>query len=305
MSESYDVLCVGAVNHDAIALVSALPADDERMVADDIVVGHGGPAAQAAVTLARLGHAVALCSSVGDDSDGAAIIAGLEAEGVDTRFVRTVPGSRTPRTIVLANTTTGERSIVTSAYRSSPVDPPIDLAPIVHVDQVGFPVVDERLRRGEPGGRLSLDAGNPVSGLSLERVWLYAPTRVALERDLGAEPGESLDALAERALASGPERVVVTDGPRGSWWYEGAAVTHVGAIAIEVVSSLGAGDVFHGALISAMIDGRTPEDALLWANTCAALSCRAVDGRSGIPHRAELEATIAKRDRPVPGGEGR
>jgi sugar/nucleoside kinase (ribokinase family) len=59
------------------------------------------------------------------------------------------------------------------------------------------------------------------------------------------------------------------------------------------VSTLGAGDVFHGALLAALLDGQPIDDALRFANAAAGLSCRALDGRSGIPSRREVERLIA------------
>jgi len=59
------------------------------------------------------------------------------------------------------------------------------------------------------------------------------------------------------------------------------------------VSTLGAGDVFHGALLACFVRGLELRDALRHANACAALSCRALDGRSAIPTWNELEQALA------------
>jgi sugar/nucleoside kinase (ribokinase family) len=61
----------------------------------------------------------------------------------------------------------------------------------------------------------------------------------------------------------------------------------------EVASTLGAGDVFHGAFLAALIEERPLDEALRFANAVAALSCRALDGRSAIPSRAEADAWLA------------
>ena len=55
-----------------------------------------------------------------------------------------------------------------------------------------------------------------------------------------------------------------------------------------LVSTLGAGDVFHGALLAAFVRGLDLLAALEQANAAAALSCRALDGRSAIPTWEEL-----------------
>lgn len=66
---------------------------------------------------------------------------------------------------------------------------------------------------------------------------------------------------------------------------------HVSAPAfpVDVVSTLGAGDVFHGALLAQLVRDVPLPDALAPANACAALSCRALDGRSAIPTGEELD----------------
>ena len=62
---------------------------------------------------------------------------------------------------------------------------------------------------------------------------------------------------------------------------------------VEAVSTLGAGDVFHGALLAALVRGASLQDALAMANRVAALSCRGLDGRSAIPTLQELERSAA------------
>jgi sulfofructose kinase len=55
---------------------------------------------------------------------------------------------------------------------------------------------------------------------------------------------------------------------------------------------LGAGDVFHGALVAAVVKGLPLDQQLAFANVTAALSCRGLDGRSRIPSLAEVEAAM-------------
>jgi sugar/nucleoside kinase (ribokinase family) len=46
-------------------------------------------------------------------------------------------------------------------------------------------------------------------------------------------------------------------------------------------------------MLAALARGLELRDALVRANTCAALSCRALDGRSAIPTWDELERALA------------
>ena len=56
----------------------------------------------------------------------------------------------------------------------------------------------------------------------------------------------------------------------------------------DPVSTLGAGDVFHAALPAALVDEKPLPEALAFANAAAAVSCRALDGRSAIPTPEEV-----------------
>lgn len=269
------VLCVGLATLDTILVVPEPPPRDGRIVATDGCVAGGGPAATAAVALARLGVDVAFAGAVGDDL-GVTIRDELAAEGVDVTRLAIVPGAQSPRSAILVEQATGARGIV--HLPGSAAFEPVDAEGFdwVHVDHVGW----GRVRAGS--AQVSIDGGNPIPGLDLAGVALYAPTVPALTAAYGS---------AEAALAAGAETVVVTRGAGGSsaWTAAGdrfdAPGDHVAAR-----STLGAGDVFHGALLAALVGGEPLREALATANLCAALSCRALDGRSAIPTREELEA---------------
>jgi sulfofructose kinase len=64
---------------------------------------------------------------------------------------------------------------------------------------------------------------------------------------------------------------------------------------VDVVSTLGAGDVFHGALLAQVIQGHNLQESLKRANAVAALSCRGLDGQSMIPNTSELNQFLKER----------
>ena len=272
------VVCVGLATRDTILDVPRHPAADELVMATDVAVAGGGPAATAAVALARLGVPTAFVGAVGDDDTGAFIRHGLESEGVDVSELAVVPGARSPQSAIYVGA--GTRAI--AAFRGDMGAPRLSARAVrlcrgadwVHVDQTGYGSVPRDVR-------LSIDGGNPIDGLRLDGVALYGPTEAALERDFGT---------AEAALAAGAGLVVVTRGARGCAAYTaGGRVEAAGASVESPVSTLGAGDVFHGALLAAFVHGRELSDALAFANRAAALSCRALDGRSATPTLEEME----------------
>jgi sulfofructose kinase len=246
------IVCVGLATRDTIYALPRHPDANDRVVATERSVAGGGPAATAAVTIAKLGVDVRFVGVVD------------ELPGVD---VVAMPGRIVESTILVSG---DARAIITE--EPSVFEAPADVlrgAEWVHVDHIGWGSV--------PGGdfRLSVDGGNPIPRLELDRVELYAPTE---ERDDG-----------RRARLT-----VVTKGAGGCTVYEDDRAYDVpGFRGVDVVSTLGAGDVFHGALLACLVRGLQLRDAARYANACAALSCRALDGRSAIPTWDELEAAAA------------
>lgn len=306
MQAGLSVVCVGVATHDVIAVASDPLLPDGRIVAEAIVDAGGGNAATAAVALARLGVAVEFVGRIGDDAVGATIRKRLGEEGVGIAGLREVVGGQSPASVIVVNPATAQRSIVTLPAAGLALElGPAELeacrrAAWIHVDYAGHRAIGQ-IRRAGIRTPVSLDAGNAVADLDLREIALYAPTRSELCRVMGT--GDVREAI-ELAIAAGPRMVAVTMGEEGSVagvrTAEGG-VAFLQAPAFPVArmgSTLGAGDVFHGALVAGLALGRGEGEALLWANAAAALACRGVDGRSAIPVLAELEAFLS-------GGGGR
>ncbi len=288
------VVFVGAATVDSIALVSGYPGADDRVVAEELTFAGGGPAATAAVTAARLGVSVAFVGTVGDDPDGERILADLEGEGVDVSGVTRVPGRRSAASVIVVDRGRGTRAICARPGPAVDASHAADLvraAEWVHADHLGWAAVRGLL---DPSAsrrpRLSVDAGNPIPDFTPDGVDLFVPTVHALRRCYGDLPVES---LLRAAHDDGARRVVATDGARGSHGADsGGPVVHVEAVPTDVLSTLGAGDVFHGALVAAHVRARPLEEALRYANTVAAISCTGLDGRSAIPSHDQALAHL-------------
>ena len=278
------VLCLGTLLLDTIALVGRLPGEDERVEAEHIVLAGGGNASTAAVTMARLGVDVDFAGVIGDDQVGRMVLDGLTAEGVGVAHVEVRADVETTSSVVVVNTDSATRTIITRPATVPTTIP--DGYQWVHVDKVGYRTLHAL---GGISARVSIDDGNPVPDLDLSLIDLYVPTvQVLLNRFGVSDPLEA----AHRAIRDGARAVVATDGARGSFAVDARTVACAPALPIVPLSSLGAGDVFHGALLAAMVLGKVLPEAIRFANVAAALSCRAIDGRSGIPDRRMVEETL-------------
>jgi sulfofructose kinase len=160
----------------------------------------------------------------------------------------------------------------------------------VHVDHVGINRLDEAgISRGT-GPQISFDAGYGVETFDPITVDLFVPT----DRQMALRyPGVDLAVALENDSMKAGSTVVATQGSAGSAGFspETGLVTAPG-FNVEVTSTLGAGDVFHGALVAQLIQGYQLQEAMHRANAVAALSCRGLDGQSMIPTTPELDAYL-------------
>jgi sulfofructose kinase len=287
-------VCVGVITIDTIALVDKYPSEDERVLANEISRAGGGPAAVAAVALSRLGIKSAIVGTIGDDADGKEVLRIFAQEGVDTSGI-SIGTTPTAGSVIVASKEHSARAIstrqpVTQAPINEAAKKLIANAQWVHVDHVGIKRLDEAgIARGN-GPQISFDAGYGVETFDPIVVDLFVPT----DRQMALRyPGVDLAVVLENDSMKAGNTVVATQGSAGSAGFspETGLVTAPG-FTVEVTSTLGAGDVFHGALVAQLIQGYSLQEAMRRANAVAALSCRGLDGQSKIPTTTELDAYL-------------
>jgi sulfofructose kinase len=292
------VLCVGHAVQDFVFAVPELPARGEKYRASRFESMGGGPAATAAVTVARLGGRAVLAARVGDDAAAAMIVDELRGYGVDCGHVRRCHGCGSSVSAVIVDAH-GERMIVNHLDPGLPVDPswlpgPAGVgAQAVLVDTRWPEGALAALRAARSAGLPAvLDADRPIPpGGEL----LRAATHVAFSADALCDfagiddPAQAL----ERVGAGLPGWCCVTAGGDGVYALEDGGVVRHAAHAVPVVDTLGAGDVWHGAFALALADGRDERAAIRQASAAAALKVQRHGGRGGAPTRAELDTFLA------------
>ena len=291
---SIQAVCAGVITIDTIALVDKYPGEDERVLANEISRAGGGPAAVAAVALSRLGIKIAVVGTIGDDADGKEVLRIFAKEGVDTSGI-SIGSTATAGSVIVASKEHSARAIST---RQPVVQAPINdaakhliaNAQYLHVDHVGIKRLGEMgVTRGK-GPQISFDAGYGVESFDPIVVDLFVPT----DRQMALRyPGVDLAFALENDSLKAGNTVVATQGSAGSAGFspETGLVTAPG-FKVDVISTLGAGDVFHGALVAQLIQGHSLQEAMRRANAVAALSCRGLDGQSMIPTTTELDAYL-------------
>ena len=285
---------MGVITVDTIALVDKYPHSDERVLAEKIVRSLGGPAAVASVALSRLGIKSALVGTIGEDPDGTLILETLKHEGVDTSGI-TKSSEPTSGSVIVVSKSENTRAIstrqpITQIKPNEAAQKLISNSEWIHVDHVGIKQLDSLgIKRGA-GPKISFDAGYGVKDFEVSKVDLFAPN----DRQMSdRHPGKSAESATQLDSESGANIVATTLGSKGSIAYsQSEGLVDAKPLKGEILSTLGAGDVFHGALLAQLISGFSLKDSISRANIVAGLSCRGLDGISAIPTLKELEDYI-------------
>lgn len=291
----FDAVFIGVATIDTIALIDDFPAADSRTLTNHLERAGGGVSATAAVAAARLGANVAFAGVVGDDDEGEEIITKLKQEGVNTDLIITDGESKSATSVVIVSQNTASRAIITrqQVNHQSCVTPKLFEAvtktKIVHLDHAGYQLLPRLgLTRGI-GPKISLDHGNQISNFDPNLIDIYVPSDIRLQE---LHPGLSISDAVKKQADTAAQDVIVTAGSEGSFAVIAGEYAHVPAAKVSVLSTLGAGDVFHGAIVVQYLEGRTSVDSLIRANAVAGLSCQGLDGRSAIPTAAQLETFL-------------
>ncbi len=290
------VICLGSAVLDHLFRVGEIPAPPAKERASAYAAMVGGMAANAAIAVARLGGHAALWGRLGEDANGAAACAELEAEGVDCKHLRAFAGARTPVSAVIVDKR-GER--VTFGWRGEALPPDPAWLPLAELADAQALHCDPRWPEGaalalEAARHLPtvLDAEKGEARILLE---LVPRSRHAVFSEGGLAnfaPGQRPADGLRRALAAGrTELAAVTRGEKGVLWLARGmeAPAAIPAFPVEAANTTGAGDVFHGAYALALAEGQPVPDALRFASAAGAL--RARDGAT--PRRPALGALLA------------
>ena len=234
---------------------------------------------------------------LGDDRSADLITHELEAAGVDCTYVRRFSAATSSVSAVLVDAD-GERMIVNHLDPDLPNEP--EWLPDVEKLNARAVLADTRwpagasriLRRAAVLGLPAvLDADAPVAPAEEA---LRAATHVAFStQGLSEYAGSSnYDAALQQVARSTGAWCCVTQGADGVLIADGPRTAHVPAFEVNVVDTLGAGDVWHGAFALALAEGRNATAAVQFASAAAALKCQRSGGRDGVPNRAELESFL-------------
>ena len=299
MRDTPMIVGVGHSCLDRLCTVETYPPEDSSTHITSISVQGGGAVATALAASARLGTPSAMLGYLGADGTGREIRELLDSDGVDTRYIRDIPGGRSSVSYVMVNPAKSTRTKFPYPDDLPPIQWDGELtaalrgAKVLHLDGTQYENALSAAKLAKAAGvTVSLD-GCSVRAGSEKCAALAAmadilimnakyPTQVTGRADYG-------EALLEMA-GWGPKIVIGTQGARGCLAVMGGQLRRFPAFSVEAVDTTGAGDVFHGAFLAGYLRGMDLEENIRFASAVSAIKCTQIGGRAGIP---TLDAAMA------------
>lgn len=292
------IVVVGSINMDLVVRSPRIPQPGETILGHDFRTFPGGKGANQAVAAARAGGQVKMIGRVGADAFGDSLLATLQKDGIDTRWVLPTSGIASGVALITVNAE-GQNNIVVVPGANGQLTPEdvraagsaFEGAAVV-VLQLEIPletVVEavEQARLYHAQVILNPAPARPLPADLINRVDYLIPNESELALLTGLE---TIETGANRLKSMGVQGLIVTLGSRGALVLDRGEWVRLLPHSVSVVDTTAAGDAFVGGLAAALTEGKPTLEAVAWGNAAGALAVTQAGAQPSLPTRASLEA---------------
>ncbi len=269
------------------------------------VVRAVGNSANAAVAASRLGLSSALVTNIGDDEEGAKCLEHLKGDGVSTEYVTVHKDKKTNYHYVLWYE--NDRTILIKHEAYEYKFPDLKEPRWLYLSSLGAGTVDYQKEiakwlEAHPKVKLAFQPGTFQIKLGKDelkdiykRAQIFFCNVEEAERILGVQSVKIND-LLKQMKALGPEIVVITDGPKGAYAFDGEKAWFIPVYPTkdEPFERTGAGDAFASTTVVALALGKDLPTALAWGATNSMSVVNKVGAQKGLLSREALEDYLKK-----------
>lgn len=310
MAKRPRIAVVGSANIDLTTFTDRFPQPGETIFGQKFDLGFGGKGANQAVAARLCGADVLMVARVGNDLFGPATIENFKKLGIDTTHVKQVEGLSSGVAPIFVEPSGQNRIFVVKGANESLTPADVDSAAsalltadcIVLQFEIPLPTVYYTVAFARKHGIrciLNPAPAQPVDLTALSGLDYFVPNETEAAA-IAQTPAASLaqaKQCADRLLAGGIRRVIITLGANGCLLAAEGLREHLSAFPVHSIDSSGAGDAFIGSFAVFLAEGLPETEALRRANLYAGLSTTAVGTQKSFYDRARFEAAWAAQAR--------
>ena len=308
MSKRPRIAVIGSANIDMITFSDRFPKAGETIFGQKFDLGFGGKGANQAVASRFCGADVFMVARVGDDLFGPATIQNFQKLGIDATHVKQVEGVSSGVAPIFVEPSGQNRIFVVKGandmLRPADVDAAADLLRTVDCMVLQFEIPLETVyysvsfaRKNNIRCIVNPAPAHPIETNALSGLDYFVPNESEAETIIGMPVHTVEDAkrCAEKFLAGGIKRIIITLGANGSLLASQEGMEHIPAFSVKSIDSTGAGDAFIGSFAVFLGEGLPEREAVRRANLYAGLSTTGVGTQKSFYDRARFEAEWAGR----------
>ena len=299
----WDVIGIGENSVDSVSILPGYPQPTGPSAKMRIRERHilcGGQMATAMCACASLGLRAKYVGVTGTDDNGRRIRAELQGRNVDISdlVIRDVENRFA---VILVDENTGDRMVLwdrDDRLRLRESELPVDAlarTKVVHVDDVDDEVAVRAARLAREAGAMVTSDIDRLTPRTEELAATVTHAIFAQHVPMTLTGLDDIEAALRKLRKTLDNVLVVTMGEHGASALAGDRFYHEPAFMVHAVDTTGAGDVFRGGLIYALVNGQPMSQALRTANAAAAVSCTRLGALNGVPTLDEVNALIASR----------
>jgi ribokinase len=308
MAKRPRVAVVGSANVDLTTFTDRFPRPGETIFGQTFDLGFGGKGANQAVAARLCGAEVFMVARVGNDLFGPATIENFRKQGIDPTHVKQVKGLSSGVAPIFVEPSGQNRILVVKgandALRPADVDEAAEMLKTADCIVLQFEIPLETVYYAVGFARkhsirciVNPAPAQPVDLKALRDLDYFVPNESETETITGL-PVTNVEAArkcAEKLLAGGIRRVIITLGANGSLLAGRDGCEHVTPFPVKSIDSTGAGDAFIGSFAVFLGEGVPEQEAVRRANLYAGLSTTGVGTQKSFYERARFDAEWSAR----------
>lgn len=297
----FEVVGMGLNSVDFLTVIPKFPVPNSKMEMLQFSKQGGGQVATSMVALSRWGVKTKYIGKVGEDELGQFSLHSIRQEGVDVSSVMIEPKATTQFAMIIVDGSTGERTILWNRDhrlmygRGELRKEEICSGKILHLDghdiQAALQCATWAKEEGIPT-IVDLDKVEPFTPELIKEIdFVITSSRFPMLYTGISDQKKAL--LKLQKYTSG--FVCATLGQEGALALVDGEFLHVEGFEVNVLDTTGAGDVFHAGFIYGLLKNWELMEMLKFANAVAALKCRDLGGRRGIPLLKEIQRFLTDK----------